>query len=442
MSIERRRSSKSNGEKTRREALGWLGGGAIAAGIVSAPYLKEHLEDGGTLASQEAAGTDEVSLEMTGERAGAIECDFKSVYLTGKRCTGLASQYFDLSSGARFPEYGTVNFLESMREMWQQKATFTRRLVEKGKERPDTLRDVIAMGKQQVAQYESIWQDKAEHEGIRNFRSFVMELGETSRDVLGSIDWEGFDALYGIDDEWLLKKVQSFASRAHGRSLAAYSMTEIMPRGDDSLRIYEALIRSGGMAFANRIPAMGDARDSFGPFQLTEIAVDRGINEKHMRRVSAGSPLLDKYAAGEPNRVTLTLNGLLPEEKRVPEHMRDFTTLEQHTTGAVLFAMDNVARAMKTLNPIDGDGVRIDRISHMNGETFASVLAAHHYRPTFARRALIEWTADKNWTNEGEERMPYYEFCDTPEDKLVRSYALASHDNYRRVDAYFAALGD
>ena len=414
-----------------------LGGLAASTGFIGYVGLNDPSAKEEEALPAPAADESPVRLEMTGERPAIKRTNFAEVYLKDKRCTGLASQYFDLASDAIFPEQIDANYLESMRDMWQRKVEFSRKREMAGKEKPGTTREVRELGDKVLAQYESLWQQNAEHEGIHTFRDLVLRMDEIRTRVLTqSLDWDKFAEYYRIpnteEDHWLLDKIKYFAGRVNPRSLAAYSMTEIMPTGPLALREYEAIIRNAGMAFANRIPAMGDARDSFGAFQLTEIAIDQGVNRPRTFRTQEGE------------KVTLSLNDMLEPRDRTPQQIRDFTTTEHHTTGALLFAVHNLVVAIKG---VEHDDDRIDRITHMDGATFASVLAAHHYRPKLANQALLKWTKDRNWTNQNDPVRTYYEFC-TDEDReakdpnlLVGQYAGNSFDNFRRVQAYFEELG-
>ncbi len=429
MGIERRSRKRTRAEQGMDRRNFNIAGIAGAVGAIGYGAFKGPTEEAEE-PLQAASSSEDTSIEVetTGERPLQSETNFKEVLLKDEICSGLACHYFELPSGARFPEKVTSNYLESLRDMWESKAAFTRAREKQGEERPGRTEHIRELGKKILSQYESAWQAHEEHEGIHSFRDLIIKFKSVGDRVHKSMDWDMFSAYHGIDDEWLLGKVRYFAAHAEGHALGAYSMTEIMPRGPLALREYEALIRNHGMKFANRIPALSDGRDSFGIFQLTEIAIDNNVNKPREFRSPSGE------------RVAMSLNQMLNLEDQTPRYMREFATTEHHTTGALLFAIDNVARAAKSIRNEDH---RIERIAKMGGETFASVLAAYHYRPGIAHAALLKWTEDRNWTNRNEPERPFHEFCYDAggKDRYVGDYAFSSLKNYLRIGRYFQALG-
>ncbi|MGH7174992.1 MAG: hypothetical protein ACREGR_01365, partial [Minisyncoccia bacterium] len=279
--------------------------------------------------------------------------------------------------------------------------------------------------------YESLWKQGPEAVGVADvpeglspyphFTRLVNTFSEVERDVLQSLDWGALADAYGLGND-SVDMLGYLASRAHGRSLAAYSMTEIMPYGKeraaDNIPFYNFLLRTAGPGFIEITPAMFDELISFGPFQFTKFAIEDCIADPH-------SPF--------------AVNQFLPESKRVPSTIKDFATakgpeaMREHAAAALLFGLENVAVATRELMNRASGPEALEAVANMDGGTFASLLAMHHYRPTEARRALIEWAEA---VGKGVTDKAYHAYAESE----VAHYGERSHANFDAVERYFEAL--
>jgi hypothetical protein len=336
---------------------------------------------------------------------------------------GLAEWYLDYH-GKRIPHELEISFPDNLEHMYAEKVANL----------PDTVSDADAkhiaqFGNEAIQTYANLWQEGPDALGIPKipeglteypyFTHLVNSFSDIERDVLEQVDWESLAHAYGLHDAWYVDMLRHLASRAQGRSLVAYSMTEIMPYGSsgaaDNIPLYDFMIRHAGMAFVMQIPSMFDPQISFGPFQFTRFAIDSGIAAPHDG---------------------LAVNQYLPEEVRVPSHLEEFANLSPdeairvHVTAAVLFGLQNIAMAMRALVHEHAGKEVLDAIADMDGATFAAMLAMHHHRPSEARRALLAWA---HGVANGETGKPYHAYA----DKEVASYGEHSHTNFNAVERYF-----
>jgi hypothetical protein len=441
MGIEGKRSRKAPEEDvdsglTRR---GFVNGVAGAAGLAAAlggtyelnEYLRNHPDAG-------------VQNSESNERSPEVLCNFAEFGLTGKKCTGLAATYFDMKDGEVFPAQKEVNFQNSIEKMWGRK------LLETKKVAPQRYAHMQQLAQRQIGNYRKAWNAGEETHGIENFEDFIFKLREQEEKVLTAIDWKGVARKYNITDPWLLEEAQYLSGREQGHAIASYILTEITPSGgshsSDAIRELAALIELAGVDLILRVPAMGDARPSYGDGQLTDIAVEGNITRRRLLRVPKDSELYERYHATESSskhhhatregQINASLNDFLPKHLQVPQSMWDFETFEDHTTGILLLGLDGMVGAVKTLSEQDASDERIYRVVRMSGPTFASVAAAHHYRPAVEEKSLIEWSDDRNWGNDRTPHERFDEIC-ADHDRLVGGYSRRSFDNCTAIDGYF-----
>lgn len=152
-------------------------------------------------------------------------------------------------------------------------------------------------------------------------------------------------------------------------TLLAYTVTELFPSNTNpsvNIALYDKMLEYAGMEFVNKIPAMSDPYLSFGPFQLTSIAIN-----------PQGAP---------------RLNAFLPERLHVPESMKNYSTTENHIRGAALVTIYNseiLANKLMRENLLEKFNAGFEKLDTLKQEEFfAGYLAAAHYKPTCAASAV------------------------------------------------------
>ncbi len=404
-------------QPNRRNFLGKLGAAALTSVVAT----------GGLYGTNELLGRkreskDAVQEDINIERP--LREHFDLAEITGLPNTGLTKWYTG-AEGPHLPGELSISFTDNLAAMWNEKIAALPATVD-----DDEAKMIGDFGNARATEYEKLWKKGPEAVGVPDipqglteypyFTHLVNEFSKVERELLENLDWDALAHEYGFSKEnnWYINMLGHLAAEAHGRSLMAYSMTEIMPFGgkesENNILLYNFLLRTAGPKFINSIPALFDPQISFGPFQFTKFAVEEGITDPR-----------NKYS----------VNKFLPESLRVPQHLKKFPDkrpgreLRNHAAAAFLFGLQNVATATRLLMD-EGNMPALNAIADMDGGTFAALLAMHHHRPAVAREALLAWAKG---VAAGDTDKQYYAYA-IPE---VASYGERSSNNFNAIETYF-----
>ena len=379
----------------------------------------------GALGYELLGSSDDEKDATTPERAPDLEIDFAGEYpeLVGKPAYGLARAFLGIEG--QIPERATINFPDAFESMWAQKVEYCRHYAQARNYSPAAthalLTEVSNFGFHKSREYRRLFLKGPEaiqvpqvpqNSDIKHpyFTKLLIEMNKIEKSVIAGLDWKELGRAYRFSSEGV-DALRYFGERADARSLMGYSMTEIMPYSGkegskNNIALNDLVLRYGGVKGELDNPSLYDIwYESRGLFQFTRFAIDSHIANPH-----------------DP----LSLNHLLPKELQIPGHVRDFATLKDHTTAALLFGIRNLAVGMENL-----DARGIERIAAMDGADFASLLAAHHNEPRDAKVAMREWIASPA-------SAPYYTFI--PKEAPVHDYSERSYYNYHAIDEHFQEI--
>ena len=154
--------------------------------------------------------------------------------------------------------------------------------------------------------------------------------------------------------------VESICRSFDGKDLMAYALTELMPSSDGELNkgVMDFLLNNAGREYVEAIPALGDDKTSFGPYQLTEYAV---------------------YDA-ERQRGASIVNRALPKDLRIPGSVSKLRN-DDHHKAAYLFAVDNIANLVNMASRINKLDV-LNKVWRQKHLEIVQIIATAHHGPS------------------------------------------------------------
>ena len=156
--------------------------------------------------------------------------------------------------------------------------------------------------------------------------------------------------------------------------LLGYNIQELLPPAYKNIQInpvfkayyLDRLLKEAGKEFIEGFPARYDTLASFGPFQMTNIAM-------------AGVVLLNKY---------------LNDVDKLPADVENFKNLQHHTDASAIFAYYNwelMSNTMEVYGVIDKFNREFPKLSKKKRQIFvAGITACMHHLPTATRRLTAE----------------------------------------------------
>ncbi len=186
---------------------------------------------------------------------------------------------------------------------------------------------------------------------------------EASR-VKKGIQWNDLQKHYRLSDEQN-KFLIDLTEKIHGRELAAYALTEIMPSKNGILNreALATLLTHAGQEYIELLPAIYDQYVSFGPFQPTQFALYEGVDE--FRGASVTNTFISDKSVKIPGSVARLKGG-------------------SHYRMAMLFAIDNLAHIAKYVDT----GFNVATVS---SNSVTGIVACSHHAPSACRSAAIQW---------------------------------------------------
>lgn len=233
-----------------------------------------------------------------------------------------------------------------------------------------------------------------------SFDSYTKRITEVVSEVREDIDWEILRKSMRMSDResYLARDI---VSAFDGRDMTAYIMTELMPSADGQFnrQVLNVMLMTGGSEFVERIPAIGDRKTSFGPYQFTEYALFH--TPKEMRGASVVNAAIKNERSKIPGSVS-KLRG------------------DDHHRAAYMFAVYNVCHLVKILNK--RQFTTLERRWKSNQDDLFIYCATAHHAPAHAR------TAAKKWLR-ADVKYPFEHSC----GKSILGYAIKTRANLRAI---------
>lgn len=281
--------------------------------------------------------------------------------LAGRPAADLYAVYIGFNGRGVLPKTLSIDWSARLRAMWAVKIVRSKRSATVGR----TSRELLAGYSHRDRRTMSI-------------RDYQAVAGREARAVHTWLAWEQIGRMYFRKKKSVntrkLRLLKNIASRIGGRELIAYALTELMPGRNDGVfnrDFLDFLLRYGGRAYVERIPAMYDRYTSFGPYQFTQYAL---------------------YDAGNQRRGASQVNQALPVQHRLPGSVIKLRGNE-HFKAAYLFAVYNLAMLIRRLN-IKQLAV-LERVQRTSDDDLTEFIATAHHAPSLAYKAGMRWLDNK-----------------------------------------------
>ncbi len=276
--------------------------------------------------------------------------------IQSEKMGGLNAFYLDVKPGEKPPKRKRFNFPKIIGQMWDQKLRRFAEDVDDAKK----YRDLI------VQKYEHYYSPEGrQHDDHRpiSLPDYVNIIDTVSYQTLQELDWDRVERALQLKDGTgpvTRKALEKLA----GLEMLAFSMTEIMASGSDgklNARVYSFLLENAGEEFVNAVPAIGDALLSYGPCQMTKIA----LNEvKKLKKA-------------------LFVGGMISD---LPETMDQIEGTEAHFRLAMLNAVVNIGRLVNGLTKSERE-----EFLKLPAQEITEIVSAMHHRPSAVYKDYKEW---------------------------------------------------
>ena len=360
-------------QMTRRQMLG----GALAMGVAGA-VLKDSF-DGGITNPEETESEKPKEGEAFDASPVEREKNEPGLYdmgpLAGRKGGGLFAYYLGLPEGSEIPAKLNINFDQVLENLWSKKIDFV------SKRKPGILPNIKRARDQYLDMYK-----KRSGDTEMNLKELVDRAQKVADTLYGTFGWEDLSMVHSVESDFRtltesdVDLVKTMAQVVSGKTLIAYSVTELMPSLNDAemnVDMYEFLLTSAGVEFLSAVPAIYDVKLSVGPAQFTEYAVyDMG---------------------GSNQRGASVMNKLVPEEAQIGGSVNKLVTIDDHLKASYLFAIYNLTRLVKYIRNHDKAEKRMDTLRDSIKERPVAVLqfiASAHNNPGDGIQSFISWIDD------------------------------------------------
>lgn len=279
-----------------------------------------------------------------------------------------------------------VNFYRGMQDMWNAKRgiNIKRELQKKRDNFLDKMRNV---------------RTKSSLRGYRD-RQITHGVRETLQELHNN---------RGIEyQDWVRIFMRNVVGTISPNVLLGYNIQELLPPGIDGKQInpvfkayfLDKLLKEAGEVFIEGYPARYDSMMSFGPFQMTNIAM----------------PIISQ------------MNPYVGIKNRVPRYVQEFDGLQHHVSAAVMFAYSNWEILGKILGKkglLKKFVYAFEKLGERERQiTIAGLTACMHHLPgTTLKR--ISWYVDK-----GDLRNMHYGIREASLTKQLRKYYDSAAEAY------------
>lgn len=293
--------------------------------------------------------------------------------LSGREMGNLNTLYTGIDGKA--PTTARINYLANLERMYQSKLKI----------------DGVS-GATKKAAPEIISRYK-ERRTLTNLSTYTSDIQSRINANISDYDFDGLCSQLKVDFKGGTegcKLLTAVAPKITGEHFVGISFTEIMPKQKEGLfnaRLYDHLLRTGGIEYISSIPALGDTYLSVGGWQFTSFAVRVDASGAH------GASIASRFAA---------------KEHQIPDSVV-LLEREDHDRAAFFFSLYNISNLIgcplvptkKNPGPEDWKrdcATKAERaafrklISTPEGvDQVAQYLAIAHHNPTWARKRTRTW---------------------------------------------------
>jgi hypothetical protein len=242
--------------------------------------------------------------------------------------------------------------------------------------------------------------------GRMSIEDYQKSLADEAIRLYQTIDWNKVCGMYLMNPRTHQVNAEKCAAlkvaMAHfgGRSLLAYSETELLPSTEGPLnRNYmDFMLRYGGRMYIESLPAVFDPYFSFGPYQFTSKAL---FDNGHVREGAS------------------RVNQALPKNLQIPGSV-SMLRGHDHVRAAWCFGVHNVALMIRKLNA--REFAVFQRTGSRSSMDIAEIIATAHNKPAVAISGA------RRWLDNGA-RKPYLESL----PRVSRLYGTKTLNNFRAL---------
>lgn len=274
--------------------------------------------------------------------------------LEGKKLKSLFTWYTGIYGEAA--EAYNINFYKQLGACWSQKKRF---IEERGMDLSPVVEEAeeILLSEYKTMPHETMT--------LEEYRTTIQGVVDK---VKKEIDWDKVAELKGMDEEEirLAKKVVELID---GKSIMAYGLTELMPgNGEINKEVLEFLLKYAGARYVYSIPAMGDEKTSFGPYQFTSYALHDLPNDR---------------------RGASVINQALPKGSRISGSVIRLRG-DAHHRAAFLFMINNICDLVKRSEDMDA-WKKLDKDKERMRKEITIFCAVAHHQPSPAKTQAANW---------------------------------------------------
>lgn len=262
--------------------------------------------------------------------------------LEGHVMSGLNSTYLG-HSGALGPTI-TIDFENTLQRMWEHKKGIS---INK-----NAIQHIID---NQVQTYDQDLAHKPTIHQAIEYKNHIIQ------DVRNHLDFDRFASAHNLN-ETQKTFVETIANNVNGKHLTAISMSELLPSTNGPLNatLYDFLLQNVGIEGVALIPAQGDNKVSFGPYQLTSYIVSEASDKR-----------------GEANQFFDFV-----QDQTIPGSMI-YLQPQDHVKAAY---GNLVMQSTRTVRNMSGRNLR--NLMSRDSDEILSLLGALHYNPVRTRRIV------------------------------------------------------
>lgn len=273
-----------------------------------------------------------------------------SGYLEGRSCSNLYATYLGIKPGSVIGSSVTLEPYSILNDMWAKKVKMSPSPVVKNTS-------------------DSLLSEYADKRTISSFGDYTDHVDGIVKSLKSSIDWNVVKKdMHLTQQEVNLAK--QIMNSFKGEDMVAYVLTELMPSADGKFNreVLNIMLKTGGIEYVANIPAMGDKKTSFGPYQFTEYALFH--TQKEMR----GASIINCAVSDDANKIPGSVAKLRGDD---------------HHRAAYLFATYNICLLVKGLNK--KQFAMLQKVWKSNKDDLFIYCATAHHLPGVARTSAKRW---------------------------------------------------
>ena len=198
---------------------------------------------------------------------------------------------------------------------------------------------------------------------------YIRKISDIAREMRKKLDWQKIASIKALNQAELAL-LYKIVNSLDGKSMVAYSMTELMPgsNGQFNIKVLDFLLRNAGERYVASIPALFDTKTSFGHYQFTEFAI---------------------FDIADVRRGASTINQAITDVNfRVPGSV-SLLRGDAHHRAAFLNMINNLAFMLNDLKPEFLK--RLEDIWQKKPSEIVQAIACAHNAPRYAKEALHHW---------------------------------------------------